>query len=63
MGVDLGKQRCRLLLDGGHGIGAGHPAQRRVVAARELDEDPGELRAPDPFPSAAAAGSDRSPRT
>lgn len=44
MRVDLGEQGSCLVFDGGHSIGAGDPAQRRVVVTRELDKGPGELR-------------------
>ena len=38
VGVGLGHQLLRLLLEGLDGVGAGRPAQRRLVAARECDQ-------------------------
>jgi hypothetical protein len=43
VGVDLGQEVLGLLLDGLDGVGAGDPAQRRLVPARELDQGVGEL--------------------
>src|SRR5512132_2990021 len=43
VGVGLGQEVFGLLLDSGDGVGAGHPAQRRLVLACELDQGVGEL--------------------
>src|SRR6266496_1242862 len=43
VGVDLGEHVLGLLLDDLDGVGAGDPAQRRLVLARELDQRLGEL--------------------
>jgi hypothetical protein len=36
VGVDLGEHFLRLLLDDFHRVDAGHPAQRRLLLAREV---------------------------
>jgi hypothetical protein len=38
VGVGLGQEVLGLLLDRGDGVGAGHPAQRRLVLACQLDQ-------------------------
>src|SRR5687768_1474322 len=43
VGVGLGEQKVGLLLESGDGVGAGGPAQRRLVGVGELDEGVGEL--------------------
>jgi hypothetical protein len=43
VGVDLGEQVLRLLLDAGDGVGTGDPADWRLLGAGELDQRRGEL--------------------
>src|SRR5689334_13937666 len=43
VGVGLGEQLVGLLLEGGDGVGAGRPAQRRLVGVGKPDQRAGEL--------------------